>query len=196
MAGTRRHVGILGRVRDIAASIREDVDSAIARDPALTSRVDAVLNSPGMHAVWSYRVAHAMWESGPALRTPARVLATVTRSLTGVEIHPAATIGRRCFIDHGMGVVIGETATIGDDVLLYHGATLGARDARSGQRHPTIGDRVMVGAGARVLGPVTVGDDARIGANAVVVRDVPAGATAVGVAATVQEPARIISPVA
>ena len=191
--GGRR--GLVGHVRAIANAIGEDVSSAIERDPALQSRTDAVLNSPGLHAIWSYRVAHAMWDSGGGLRTPARLLSTVTRALTGVEIHPGAQIGRRCFIDHGMGVVIGETTVIGDDVLLYHGATLGGRDARPGQRHPTIGDRVMVGAGARVLGAVTVGADARIGANAVVVRDVPAGATAVGVAATVQQPARIIQRV-
>jgi serine O-acetyltransferase len=113
------------------------------------------------------------------------VLSTVTRAVTGVEIHPAARIGKRCFIDHGMGVVIGETTIIGDDVLLYHGATLGGRDIGPGQRHPTIGDRAMIGAGARILGRVNVGSDARIGANAVVVRDVPDGATAVGVAAQV-----------
>jgi len=158
------------------------------RDVALRSRADAVLNAPGLHAVWSYRVAHAMWEGGGSLRTPARLLSTITRSVTGVEIHPGATIGRRCYIDHGMGVVIGETAVIGDDVLLYHGATLGGRDNDAGQRHPTIGDRVLVGAGARILGRVTVGDDARIGANAVVVRDVPAGATAVGVSAKILKP--------
>jgi serine O-acetyltransferase len=178
--------------RRIAGAVREDVGSAMQRDPALRSRTDAVLNSPGLHALWTYRVAHAMWEQGGALRTPARVLSTVARAVTGVEIHPAAQIGRRCFIDHGMGVVIGETAVIGDDVLLYHGATLGGRDLDPGKRHPTVGDRVMVGAGARILGPVTVGDDARIGANAVVVKDVPAGATAVGVAATIREPAVVV----
>ena len=180
-------MALLPDPRRIAAALREDVTSAMLRDPALRSRSDAVLNSPGLHALWTYRVAHAMWERGGALRTPARVLSTVARAVTGVEIHPGARIGRRCFIDHGMGVVIGETATIGDDVLLYHGATLGGRDAGPGKRHPTIGNRVMVGAGAKVLGPVRVGDDARIGANAVVVKDVPEGATAVGVAATVRE---------
>jgi len=182
-------MGALDVIQRAARALREDVDAAMARDPALQSRTDAVLNSPGLHAIWSHRIAHAMWELDPGLRIPARVLATVTRSVTGVEIHPAATIGRRCFIDHGMGVVIGETATIGDDVLLYHGATLGGRDTNPGKRHPTIGNRVMVGAGARILGPITVGDDARIGANAVVVKDVPDGATAVGVAARISEAA-------
>jgi serine O-acetyltransferase len=169
------------------AAIAEDVDAAKRRDPAIRSTLDAVVNSPGLHAIWSHRVAHAMWQQGDALRMPARMLSTATRAVTGVEIHPAAQIGRRCFIDHGMGVVIGETAVVGDDVLLYHGATLGSRDARDGQRHPTLGDGVMVGAGARVLGPVRVGDGARVGANAVVVKDVPDGATAIGVAAHIEE---------
>ncbi len=173
----------------IVSALSEDVESARDRDPALRSTLDAVVNSPGLHAIWSHRVAHAMWERTDALRLPARVLSTVTRAVTGVEIHPAAQLGRRCFIDHGMGVVIGETAVVGDDVLMYHGATLGSRDARDGQRHPTVGNGVLIGAGARVLGPVTVGDGARIGANAVVVKDVPAGATAVGVAARIDEPA-------
>ena len=173
----------------VVAAIAEDVESAKDRDPALRSTLDAVVNSPGLHAIWSHRVAHAMWDRSEALRFPARVLSTVTRAVTGVEIHPAAQLGRRCFIDHGMGVVIGETAVVGDDVLLYHGSTLGSRDARDGQRHPTIGNGVMIGAGARVLGPVRVGDGARVGANAVVVKDVPDGATAVGVAARIDEPA-------
>lgn len=180
-------MGLLDAAKRIAAFVVEDVDSAMMRDPALRSRTDAVLNSPGLHALWSHRVAHAMWERDETLRLPARVLSTVTRAVTGVEIHPAAQIGKRCFIDHGMGVVIGETTVIGDDVLLYHGATLGGRDIGPGQRHPTIGDRVLVGAGARILGRVNVGADARIGANAVVVRDVPDGATAVGVPAEIVE---------
>ena len=154
--------------RRMLAALREDVTSAMMRDPALRSTTDALLNAPGLHAIWSHRVAHAMWEQGGVMQTPARVLSTIARAVTGIEIHPAARIGRRCFIDHGMGVVIGETAVVGNDVLLYHGATLGGRDAGPGKRHPT------------------VGDDARIGANAVVVKDVPSGATAVGVAATVR----------
>ncbi len=176
--------------RRMIAAVSEDVESAKDRDPALTSTLDAFVNSPGLHAIWSHRVAHAMWTRSDALRMPARMLSTATRAVTGVEIHPAAQLGRRCFIDHGMGVVIGETSVVGDDVLLYHGATLGSRDARDGQRHPTIGNGVMIGAGARVLGPVTVGAGARVGANAVVVKDVPAGATAVGVAARIDEPAQ------
>lgn len=178
--------GPVRTVRGAFATVREDVDAAMARDPALRTRIDALLNAPGLHAVWSHRLAHAMWRRGGIMRLPARVLSTVTRTVTGIEIHPSATIGRRLFIDHGMGVVIGETAVIGDDVLMYHGATLGGRDLARGPRHPVIGDRVLIGAGARVLGRVTVGDDARIGANAVVVKDVPPGATAVGVAATIQ----------
>ena len=170
-----------------AKAVAEDIASAKERDPAIRSTADAVVNSPGLHAIWSHRVAHAMWQRTPALRMPARMLSTATRAVTGVEIHPGAQIGRRCFIDHGMGVVIGETAVIGDDVLLYHGATLGSRDLRDGQRHPTVGNGVLVGAGARILGPVRVGDGARVGANAVVVKDVPDGATAVGVAARIEE---------
>ncbi len=175
-------------VRRARRAMREDIAAARDRDPALRSTTDAVLNAPGLHAIWAHRVAHAMWERSDELRTPARVISTIARAMTGVEIHPAAAIGRRCYIDHGMGVVIGETAVIGDDVLLYHGATLGGRDLDPGKRHPTVGDRVMVGAGARILGPVVIGDDARVGANAVVVHDVPAGGTAVGVAANVREP--------
>ena len=171
------------RARDIRVEMLDD--SARQRDAALTSRADALLNAPGLHAIWSHRAAHAMWKRGGALRAPARLLATTTRAVTGVEIHPGATIGRRCYIDHGSGVVIGETAIVGDDVLLYHGATLGSLDHEDGQRHPTVGDGVLIGAGARILGRVTVGAGARIGANAVVVKDVPDGATAVGVAASI-----------
>ena len=126
----------------------------------------------GLHAIWTYRLAHRMW-ARPALRGAARILTQVTRFFTGIEIHPGATIGRRFFIDHGMGVVIGETAEIGDDVMVYHGVTLGGRSLKQGKRHPTIGDRVTIGAGAKVLGPLRIGDDSAIGANAVVTRDVP-----------------------
>lgn len=174
------------RLNALIRGVREDIAAALERDPALTSRADAIVNSPGLHALWSHRIAHALWQRGGSARVPARALATLTRAVTGVEIHPGARIGRRCFIDHGMGVVIGETAVIGDDALLYHGATLGGRDATPGPRHPILGDRVMVGAGACILGPVRVGDDARIGANAVVVQDVPDGATAVGTPAEVR----------
>jgi serine O-acetyltransferase len=142
---------------------------------------------PGLHAVWMHRVAHRMWQKDE-LRLPARLLSQLTRWLTGVEIHPGATIGRRFFIDHAMGVVIGETAEIGDDVMLYHGVTLGGRSMERVKRHPTLEDGVTVGAGARILGPIVIGAGAQIGANAVVVKDVPAGAVVVGV------PGRVITP--
>jgi serine O-acetyltransferase len=171
----------------VRAAALEDVDAAMARDPAAQSRLETFLASPGLHAVWSHRLAHRMWER-PAYRLPARVLSNVTRTLTGVEIHPGATIGRRVFIDHGMGVVIGETAEIGDDSTLYHGVTLGGTSWNQGKRHPTLGKGVVVGAGAKILGPIHVGDSAKIGSNAVVVRNVPLGATAVGI------PARIVTP--
>lgn len=166
--------------------LRDDLEVALRHDPAARSRIEVVLAYPGVHAVWAYRLAHRMWRE-PGLRLPARLLSQATRAATGIEIHPAARIGHRLFIDHGMGVVIGETAEVGDDVVLFHGATLGGRSMRHGKRHPTLGNRVVVGAGAKVLGPVRIGDDAQIGANAVVVKDVPAGAVAVGVPAQVRE---------
>jgi serine O-acetyltransferase len=165
--------------------LREDVATAVRRDPAARSRLEVVLTSPGLHAIWGHRLAHRMWQR-PGLRLAARLLAHVNRAATGVEIHPGATIGRRFFIDHGMGVVIGETAEVGDDVMLYHGVTLGGRSASRGKRHPTVADGVTVGAGARVLGPVTLGAGSQVGANAVVVGDVPAGAVAVGIPARVR----------
>lgn len=169
----------------LLATLREDLEAAHAHDPAARSRLEVALGYPGVHAVWGYRVAHRMWQE-PALRLPARLLSQLVRAITGVEIHPGARIGRRLFIDHGMGVVIGETAEVGDDVVMFHGTTLGGTSMRHGKRHPTVGDRVMIGTGAKVLGPVYVGDDARIGANAVVVHDVPPGASAVGVPAKVR----------
>jgi serine O-acetyltransferase len=171
----------------------EDVDAAMARDPAAQSRLETFLTSPGLHAVWSHRLAHRLWER-PAYRLPARVLSNVTRTLTGVEIHPGATIGKRFFIDHGMGVVIGETAVVGDDVMLYHDVTLGGRSMAKVKRHPTVGDRVTIGSGARVLGDVNLGDDSQIGANSVVTRDVPAGAVAVGIPAQIREPVPGLTP--
>jgi serine O-acetyltransferase len=159
--------------------LREDVDAAVARDPAVHSRAEVVLGYPGLHAIWAYRLHHALWTRGH--RLVARLISQGARAATGVEIHPGAAIGRRFFIDHGMGVVIGETAEVGDDVMIYHDVTLGGRSLRKTKRHPTIGDGVTIGAGARVLGPVVVGKGAQIGANAVVVRDVPAGAIVVGV---------------
>jgi serine O-acetyltransferase len=173
------------RLRRFGRTLREDLDAAQRRDPAARSRVEVALAYPGLHAVWVHRVAHRMWRE-PGLRLPARLLSQVSRAVTGVEIHPGATVGRRLFIDHGMGVVVGETAVIGDDVVLFHGATLGGKTMKRGKRHPTVGDRVVVGAGAKVLGAVWIGDDAQIGANAVVLKDVPAGALAVGVPATVR----------
>ena len=175
--------------RRARSRIVDDLDAAIARDPAAASRLDLALNSPGLHAIWAYRAAHRLWLRGGAAKPVARLLSTVARSITGVEIHPAATIGRRFFIDHGMGVVIGATAEVGDDVMLYHGVTLGGRSLAKVKRHPTVGSRVTIGAGARVLGPVHIGDDVQIGANSVVVKDVPAGAIATGIPAVIRFPA-------
>jgi serine O-acetyltransferase len=169
----------------LRVAFREDLEAAHSHDPAARTRLEVALGYPGVHAVWGYRVAHRMWQE-PALRLPARLLSQAVRAITGVEIHPGARIGRRLFIDHGMGVVIGETAEVGDDVVMFHGTTLGGTSMRHGKRHPTVGDRVMIGTGAKVLGPVYIGDDARIGANAVVVHDVPPGASAVGVPAKVR----------
>jgi len=169
-------------------TLREDIDAAMARDPAARSRIEIFFCYPGLHALVLHRAAHGLWRRG--LRLLARLLSQFGRFVTGIEIHPGAKIGRRFFIDHGMGVVIGETAEIGDDVTLYHGVTLGGiapaidSSAQSRQkRHPTLRDGAIIGSGAQVLGPVTIGEKARIGANAVVVKDVPAGATAVGVPA-------------
>lgn len=166
--------------------LREDVATARALDPAAGSSLVTALTSPGLHAIWVHRVVHRMWQHA-GLRTAARIVAYFSRSFTGVEIHPGARIGRRFFIDHGMGVVIGETAEVGDDVMLYHGVTLGGRSLDKVKRHPTLGDRVTVGTGARILGAVVIGSDTQIGANAVVVKDVPAHSVAVGVPATISE---------
>ena len=158
--------------------LREDIRAVFDRDPAARSTAEVLLCTPGLHALLLHRVAHRMWKAG--FRLAARLLNHLTRMITGIDIHPGATIGRRFVIDHGMGVVIGETAEIGDDVLLYQGVTLGGVSQEKRKRHPTIGDGVIVGAGAIVLGALTVGAGARVGAGAVVVRDVPAGATVVG----------------
>lgn len=174
----------MDRVMGAVATVREDLAAARRRDPAATDDLSVLLTSPGLHAIWSHRIAHRLWKRGA--RLPARVLAQGVRSITGVEIHPGASIGRRFFIDHGMGVVVGETAEVGDDVMLYHGVTLGGRSMERIKRHPTVEDGVTIGAGARVLGPVVIGEGAQIGANAVVVKDVPAHATAVGIPATVR----------
>ena len=188
--------GLLDRAMEMVATVREDVAAAHRRDPAATDDRIILLTSPGLHAIWTYRAAHVLWKRGAKL--PAMVIAQGARSLTGVEIHPGAVIGRRFFIDHGMGVVIGETAEVGDDVMLYHGVTLGGRSMERTKRHPTVEDGVTIGAGARVIGPVTLGHEAQIGANAVVVKDVPARATAVGVPAQVRaeaaHPEELVDP--
>ena len=160
---------------------REDLVTAQRRDPAATSALEIALTYPGVHALWTHRVSHALWTHGA--RTPARVLSSAARALTGVDIHPEARIGRRVFIDHATGVVIGQTAEVGNDVVIFHGVTLGGVAMIPGKRHPTVGDHVMIGAGAKVLGPITVGAGVKIGANAVVVKDVPCGNVAIGVPA-------------
>src|SRR3990172_4691729 len=159
--------------------IRDDIRSVFERDPAARSTLEVLLTYPGLHAVWAHRVAHCLWRW--RLKLLARVLAQLTRWLTGIEIHPGATIGNRFFIDHGMGVVIGETAEIGDDCTLYHGVTLGGTSWEKAKRHPTLGKNVVVGAGAKILGPITIGDNARVGSNSVVVKDVPAGGPGAGI---------------
>jgi serine O-acetyltransferase len=170
----------------LLSSLREDLNNARSHDPAARGDLENALVYSGLHAIWSYRLAHQLWAT-PGLRGPARVLSQLTRFLTGIEIHPGATIGRRFFIDHGMGVVIGETTEIGDDVMLYHGVTLGGRSLEHGKRHPTLGNRVVVGAGAKILGPLVIGDDSAIGANAVVTHDVPADSIATGIPAVVRQ---------
>ncbi len=167
--------------------IREDIGCVFGRDPAVRSRIEVFFCYPGFHALLFYHVSHRLWQSG--FRLLGRFVSHVGRMVTGIEIHPGAQIGRRFFIDHGMGVVIGETSVIGDDVTLYHHVTLGGVTWSPGKRHPTVGDGVVVGAGAQILGPITVGRDARIGANAVVLKDVPPGATMVGIPARPAGPA-------
>jgi len=159
--------------------IREDMACVFARDPAARTHWEVFTLYPGLHAVWLHRAAHQLWRCG--WKWLARAISHVARALTGIEIHPAAQLGRRVFIYHGMGVVIGETAVLGDDCTLYHGVTLGGTSWSAGQRHPVLGRGVVVGAGAKILGPIHVGDEARIGSNAVVVKAVPAGGTVVGV---------------
>ena len=166
--------------------LREDIGCVFERDPAARNAFEILTTYPGLHAVMIHRLAHRLWCAG--FKWLARLLSNVARLFTGIEIHPGAVIGRRFFIDHGMGVVIGETAVIGDDCTLYHGVTLGGTTWQKGKRHPTLGRDVVVGAGAKVLGPIEIGDGARIGSNAVVVKSVPPRSTAVGV------PGRIIEP--
>lgn len=161
--------------------LREDVRVVFERDPAAQSAIEVVLCYPGLHAIWMHRIAHALWRRG--FCTVARVVSHLGRTLSGIEIHPGAKLDRRVFIDHGAGVVIGETAEIGKDCVLYQGVTLGGISLERGKRHPTVEDHVVIGAGAKVLGPITLGHGARVGANSVVIRDVPPGATVVGIPA-------------
>ena len=165
--------------------LRSDLATVKDRDPAARSTVEIALTYPGLHALWAHRVAHQLWHH--RLKFLARVSASLARAMTGVDIHPAAVFGDRVFIDHATGVVIGETARIGDDVTIYQGVTLGGTSLAHEKRHPTIGNRVVIGAGAKVLGPITIGDDSRVGANAVVVHSVPDNSVVVGI------PGRIIS---
>lgn len=159
--------------------IKDDIKSALERDPAARSSLEIILLYPGLHAIWIHRISHWLWIHNAKL--PARWLSQLARGVTGIEIHPGATIGTGVFIDHGMGVVIGETAEVGNEVTLYHGVTLGGTSLNKGKRHPTIADRVTIGAGAKVLGNIFIGEDSRIGANAVVVKSVPENSVVVGV---------------
>ena len=163
--------------------LREDIQSVFHRDPAARNAFEVLTCYPGMHAIWIHRLSGALWNMG--WKWLARLVSNFGRWLTGIEIHPGAKVGRRFFIDHGMGVVIGETAEIGDDVTIYHGVTLGGTSWSQGKRHPTLRNGVVIGAGAKVLGPIEVGENARIGSNAVVVKDVPSEATVVGIPARV-----------
>ena len=169
-----------GRV-SILARIREDLESARAHDPAARGALEVFFVYSGLHAVWWHRLSHAMWRRGA--RFLPRAISQLTRFFTGIEIHPGAQIGRRLFIDHGMGVVIGESAVIGDDVLIYHGVTLGGTGHDRGKRHPTLGDRVVVGAGAKLLGAIELGHDSAVGSNAVVVNSAPPWTTLTGIPA-------------
>ena len=159
--------------------IREDIQSVLDRDPAARNRLEILFCYPGLHAIWAHRISHRLWKGG--LRLLARWLSQIMRGVTGIEIHPGATIGRNLFIDHGMGVVIGETAEVGDNVTIYHGVTLGGTSLHKTKRHPTIADHVVIGAGAKVLGAITIGANSRIGANAVVVKSAPPNSVIVGV---------------
>ena len=158
--------------------MREDIRAGLAKDPSVLSGFELLLTSPGLHAIWGYRIANRLWRM--KRRSLARILTNWMRFLTGIEIHPGATIGRRFVIDHGMGVVIGETAVVGDDVLIYHGVTLGGREFTRNKRHPTIGNNVMIGAESIVLGNITIGDNVQIGAGSVVTKDVAANSVVVG----------------
>jgi serine O-acetyltransferase len=166
-------------------TLREDIQTVVAKDPAARSTLEAVFFYPGLHALWFHRFAHFLWHH--RLQFLARLFSHISRFLTGIEIHPGAKIGKRFFIDHGAGVVIGETAEIGDDVLVYQGVVLGGTTLKKGKRHPTIGNNVVMGTGAVALGAIAIGDRARIGAGSVVVKSVPPGATVVGIPGRVTE---------
>jgi len=166
-------------------TIKEDIKVVFERDPAARNVFEVITSYPGLHAIWLHRIAHFFWKKGA--RTFARIISHISRFLTGIEIHPGAKIGRRFFIDHGMGVVIGETSEIGNDVLIYQGVVLGGTSLKKEKRHPTIGNNVVIGAGAILLGPIKVGDGAKIGAGSVVIKDIPEGTTAVGVPARIVE---------
>lgn len=173
----------LNNVKKLLSYMKEDVDAVKDRDPAAGSTLEVLLLYPGLHAVWYYRVAHVFQRHGH--KFVARAISQYAAKVTGIEIHPGATIGRRLFIDHGHGVVIGETTEIGDDVTLYQGVTLGGTGKDVGKRHPTLGNGVMVGSGAKVLGPLTIGDNAKVASGAVLLKDIPKNSTAVGVPAHV-----------
>ena len=164
--------------------IREDVGAALAKDPAAKSTLEVVLAYPGLHALWAHRLSHAAWNRD--FRLTARLISHLARFLTGVEIHPGAEVGRRCFIDHGAGVVVGETTEIGDDVMLYQGVTLGGDSLADEKRHPTLEDGATIGANATLLGPIVIGENASVGAGSVVLESVPPNCTAVG------NPARLV----
>lgn len=167
------------------ATIRRDIQAARQRDPARPTVLEVIFCYPGIHAIWGHRISHWLWLRNA--RLAARAFAELIRILTGVDIHPGAELGAGLFIDHATGVVIGETAKVGEDVTIFHGVTLGGTGANTGKRHPTVGNRVIIGAGAKVLGPITIGDSSRIGANSVVVKEVPANVVVIGV------PCQIIS---
>ena len=173
-------------------AIRRDIRAAKERDPAAPTTLQVIFAYPGVHAIWCHRINHWLWRRGA--RLAARIAAEITRILTGVDIHPGAALGPGLFIDHATGVVIGETAEVGEDVTLYHGVTLGGSGRDTGKRHPTIGDRVIIGAGAKILGAIKVGDDSRIGANAVVVKEVPSSSVVIGVPGQVISRSRPGSP--
>lgn len=166
-------------------TLREDIQTVFARDPAARSVAEVIFFYPGLHALWFHRLAHFLWHH--KLRFPSRFLSHISRFLTGIEIHPGARIGRRFFIDHGAGVVIGETAEVGDDVLMYQGVVLGGTTLKKGKRHPTIGNNVVIGTGAVALGAITIGDESKIGSGSVVVKSVPAGSTVVGIPGRIVE---------